>query len=218
MAYETYYAKRHIVVSSVPDFFMKTPVGFAVAVPRKLKHDKEDRVLNREELDALLDRHIIALQGKAHTFPDGLVHDVLHRDVLDRDFAIALASKINYGSSPGLVNFVYYASGSPYQTASNDPKIVFNASIVATSGYGDSGLSSETTILHRGGKPVLMIGARNGGGEQFVSDQAKLKGLQAMVLSEFADSLSKARRPCFVPHKGTYRNVILNPANAYKHL
>ena len=212
MTYETHHAKKHIVVSVVPNFDMRTPIGFAVAAPKYLKYGSG--VLHNGELDALLQQEIVTLQSNAYTFPDGLVHDVLHRDDLDSGFALALASRLNYNSIPGLVKFVYYASGNQDKSSSEVPKIVFDAGIVTTRGYEALGWRPDTTLLHRRGKPVLMLDS----GQQLISEQSTLQDLQAIVLNEFGESLDQAGRPCFVHHNGDFHRVFLNPAHAYGHL
>ncbi|MBI2655151.1 hypothetical protein HYX06_01875 [Candidatus Woesearchaeota archaeon] len=209
MAYETHYAEKHVVVSAVPNFSMRTPIGFAVAAPKNIKHDMEDRVLYGSELEALLARQITLLQNNAHAFPDELVHDVLHGVDLDRDFAVALASRLNYGARPGLVNFVYYARDRPNESSS--PKIVFDASIVTTRGYEVLSWNPDTTLFHRGGSPILMLD----GDQQLILEQSRLKDLQARILDEFGESLREAERPCFVQNDGDFHRVLLNPAHAY---
>src|SRR3989344_4711849 len=208
MAYETHYAEKHIVVSVVPDFSMRTPIGFAVAAAKNLKHDEGDRVLYESELEALLAGQITLLQNNAHAFPDDLVQDVLRGEDLDKSFAIALASRLNYGARPGLVNFVYYARDRPNESSS--PNIVFDASIVTTRGYGALGWNPDTTLLHREGNPILMLD----GGQQLVLEPPRLKDLQAKVLDEFGESLREAERPCFVQNHGDFHRVLLNPAHA----
>lgn len=200
MSYETYVTQRHTVLSVVPDYSTKRiPVGFIVIVPGT----------NRSK--EVLDTHMSYLQSKVYIFPDELTQDIIRGDQ-NPEIAHELSDALNVGINPGVINFVYFPS---IRRSEGKPIITFDAGVVATRGYHGITLPSNFSMLHRKGKPVVGVGSLDESGSRVVFDERTLIDLQTIILREFAQSLSTATRPHFVPSGIDYTHVVVNPLDAY---